>query len=57
MWGRFQASTSAAEVARLFRTTGPLANRRQRCKAAPTQTLGLVRRDRDAEERRLMALR
>ena len=37
--GRFQASTSPAELARWFKTTGPLPNVQQRYNAAPTQDL------------------
>jgi putative SOS response-associated peptidase YedK len=57
MCERFQASTSAAELARLFKTTGPLPNLRQRYNASPTQDLAVVLRDRDSGERRLEALR
>jgi putative SOS response-associated peptidase YedK len=57
MCGRFQASRSAAEVARWFKTTGPLPNLRARYNAAPTQHLGVVLRDKESGERRLDALR
>ena len=57
MCGRFQASRAPAEVARWFKTAGPLANLRQRYNAAPTQDLGVVLHDRDSGERRLEALR
>jgi len=57
MCGRFQASRSAEEVARWFKTTGPLPNLRQRYNAAPTQDLGVVLRDKESGERRLEALR
>jgi len=57
MCGRFQASTSSAEVARFFKTTGPLPNIQQRFNAAPTQDLNVVAHDRDTGERRLESLR
>jgi putative SOS response-associated peptidase YedK len=57
MCGRFQATTSAAELARVFKTTGPLPNLQQRYNAAPTQSLPTVLRDRESGERRLEALR
>jgi putative SOS response-associated peptidase YedK len=52
MCGRVQTSRSAEEVARWFKTTGPLPNLRQRYNAAPTQHLGVVLRDKDTGERR-----
>src|SRR5260370_36135715 len=57
MCGRFQASSSPAELARWFRTTGPVPNVRQRYNAAPTQDLPVVLRDVESGERRLEALR
>jgi putative SOS response-associated peptidase YedK len=57
MCGRFQASNSPAELARWFKTTGPLPNVRQRYNAAPTQDLPVVLRDPKSGERRLEALR
>src|SRR5260370_14625047 len=57
MCGRFQASSSPAELARWFRTTGPVPNMRQRYNAAPTQDLPVVLRDPESGERRLEALR
>jgi putative SOS response-associated peptidase YedK len=57
MCGRFQATTSAAELARVFKTTGPLPNLQPRYNAAPTQSLPTVLRDRESGERRLEALR
>jgi putative SOS response-associated peptidase YedK len=57
MCGRFQASSSPAELARWFKTTGPIPNMRQRYNAAPTQDLPIVLRDAESGERRLEALR
>jgi putative SOS response-associated peptidase YedK len=57
MCGRFQASRSPAEIARWFKTTGPLPNLQQRYNAAPTQDLPVVLRDIESGERRLDALR
>ncbi len=62
MCGRFQASRAPAEVARWFKTTGPLPNARERYNAAPTQSLLTVLRDPEsgadgAEGRRLDAMR
>jgi putative SOS response-associated peptidase YedK len=57
MCGRFQASRSAAEVARWFKTTGPLPNSRERYNAAPTQSLLTVLGDRESGELRLETLR
>ena len=51
MCGRFQASTSAAEIARWFNTAGPVPNFQQRYNAAPTQNLPVVLRDRESGER------
>jgi len=57
MCGRFQASTAAEEIARWFKTAGPLPNTQPRYNAAPTQSLPIVLRDRDSGERRLETLR
>jgi putative SOS response-associated peptidase YedK len=57
MCGRFQASRSAEEIARWFKTTGPLPNTRERYNAAPTQSLLNVLRDPDTGERQLAVLR
>jgi putative SOS response-associated peptidase YedK len=57
MRGRFQASSSPAELARWFKATGPAPNMRQRYNAAPTQDLPVVLRDPASGERRLEALR
>jgi putative SOS response-associated peptidase YedK len=57
MCGRFQASSSPAELGRWFRTTGPVPNMRQRYNAAPTQDLPVVLRDPESGERRLEGLR
>jgi putative SOS response-associated peptidase YedK len=57
MCGRYQASTSAEEIARWFKTTGPLPNTRPRYNAAPTDSLPIVLRDRESGERRLETLR
>jgi putative SOS response-associated peptidase YedK len=42
MCGRYQASSSPAELARWFKTTGPGPNLQQRYNAAPTQDLPVV---------------
>jgi putative SOS response-associated peptidase YedK len=57
MCGRFQASRSPAEIARWFKTTGPLPNVRRRYIAAPTQDVLVVLRNPESGERRLEALR
>src|SRR5260221_11296995 len=57
MCGRFQASSSPAELARWFNTTGPVPNVQQRYNAAPTQTLPIVLRGPETGKRRLAALR
>jgi putative SOS response-associated peptidase YedK len=57
MCGRFQASSSPAELARWFKTTGPSPNVRQRYNAAPTHDLLVVLRDPESGERRLEPLR
>src|SRR5260221_4726640 len=57
MCGRFQASSSPAELARWFKASGPVPNMRQRYNAAPTQDLPVVLLDADSGERRLEALR
>jgi putative SOS response-associated peptidase YedK len=57
MCGRFQASSSPAELARWFKTIGPLPNVKQRYNAAPAQDLPIVLRDPESGERRLEALR
>src|SRR6185437_14394062 len=57
MCGRFQASRSPAEIARWFKTTGPLPNIRRRYIAAPTQDVLIVLRNPESGERRLEALR
>jgi putative SOS response-associated peptidase YedK len=57
MCGRFQASRSPAEIARWFKTTGPLPNAQPRYNAAPTQSLLTVLRDPESGERRLEVLR
>jgi putative SOS response-associated peptidase YedK len=57
MCRRFQASTSAAALARLFKTNGPLPNVRQRDNAAPTQYLPVVLHDPETGDRRLEAMR
>jgi len=57
MCGRFQASSSPAELARWFKTTGPLPHLQQRYNAAPTQDLPVVLRDPESGERRLEVLR
>jgi hypothetical protein len=57
MCGRFQASSSPAEIARWFKTTGPAPNMRQRYNAAPTQGLPVVLRDAESGARRPEALR
>ena len=57
MCGRFQASRSPGEVARWFKTTGPLPNAQPRYNAAPTQSLMTVLCDPESGERRLETLR
>jgi len=57
MCGRFQASSSPAELARWFNTTGPVPNLQQRYNAAPTQALPIVLRGPETGKRRLAALR
>src|SRR5260221_14792102 len=57
MCGRFQASSSPAELARWFNTTGPVPNVQQRYNAAPTQTLPIVLRGAETGKRGLAALR
>jgi putative SOS response-associated peptidase YedK len=62
MCGRFQASSSPAELARWFGTTGPAPNMRQRYNASPTQDLPVVLRDAESRAdgingRRLESLR
>jgi putative SOS response-associated peptidase YedK len=57
MCGRFQASSSPAELARWFKTIGPLPNVKQRYNATPTQDLPVALRDPESGERRLEALR
>jgi putative SOS response-associated peptidase YedK len=57
MCGRFHASTSPAELARWFKTIGPVPNMQQHYNPAPTQDLPVVLRDRETGERRLEALR
>src|SRR5689334_790323 len=57
MCGRFQATRTPDEVARHFKTVGPLPNPRPRYNAAPTQSLLNVIRDPDTGERRLAPLR
>jgi putative SOS response-associated peptidase YedK len=57
MCERFQATTSPAEIARLFKTTGPLPNARPRYNAAPKQNLPIVLRGPETGKRRLVALR
>ena len=57
MCGRFQSTTSPAELARLFTTTGPLPNTTPRYNAAPTQDLPIVLHGPGTGKRRLVALR
>ncbi len=57
MCGRFQASSSPAELARCFNTTGPVPNLQQRYNAAPGQHLPIVLRGPETGKRRLAALR
>jgi putative SOS response-associated peptidase YedK len=57
MCGRFQATRPAAEVARVFKTTGPLPNTRAPYNAAPTHSLLTVVHDPDIGDRRLETLR
>jgi hypothetical protein len=56
MCGRFQASSSPAELARWFKTTGRVPNLQQRYNAAPGQRPPIVLRDPENGERRLEAL-
>jgi putative SOS response-associated peptidase YedK len=56
MCGRFQASSSPAELARWFKTTGLSPNVQQRYNAAPTQDLPIVLREPESGKRRLEAL-
>jgi putative SOS response-associated peptidase YedK len=57
MCGRYQPSSSAEEIARWFKTTGPLPNTRPRYNAAPTDAHPVVLRDWDSGERRIETLR
>jgi putative SOS response-associated peptidase YedK len=57
MCGRFQSTTSPADLARLFTTTGPLPNTTPRYNAAPTQDLPIVLHGPGTGKRRLVALR
>jgi putative SOS response-associated peptidase YedK len=57
MCGRFQASSSPAELARCFKTTGPLPNVQQRYNAAPGQHLPIVLCGPETGKRRLVTLR
>jgi putative SOS response-associated peptidase YedK len=57
MCGRYQPSSSAEEIARWFKTTGPLPNTRPRYNAAPTDAHPVVLRDWSSGERRLETLR
>ena len=57
MCGRFQATTSPAELARWFKTTGPLPNLQPRYNGAPGQHLPIVLRGPETGRRRLVALR
>jgi putative SOS response-associated peptidase YedK len=57
MCGRFQASSSPAELARWFETTGPVPNLQQRYNAAPGQHLPIVLCGAETGKRRLVALR
>src|SRR5258708_12906454 len=57
MCERFQSTTSPAELARLFTTTGPLPNTTPRYNAAPTQDLPIVLHGPGTGKRRLAALR
>src|SRR5258708_359317 len=57
MCGRFQASSSPAELARWFKTTGPVPNVQQRYNAAPGQHLPIVLRGAETGKRRLVTFR
>src|SRR5258708_39015945 len=57
MCGRFQSTTSPAELARLFTTTGPLPNTPPRYNAAPTQDLPIVLHGPGTGNRPLLPLR
>jgi putative SOS response-associated peptidase YedK len=57
MCGRFQASSSPAELVRWFETTGPVPNLQQRYNASPGQHLPIVLRGAETGKRRLVALR
>src|SRR5260221_2954782 len=57
MCGRFQASSSPAELARWFETTGPVPNLQQCYNAAPGQHLPIVLRGAETGKRRLVTLR
>jgi putative SOS response-associated peptidase YedK len=57
MCGRFQASSAPAELARWFKTTGPLPNVQQRYNAAPSQNLPIVLCGHETGKRRLVILR
>jgi putative SOS response-associated peptidase YedK len=57
MCGRFQASSSQAELARWFNTGGPVPNVQQRYNAAPGQHLPSVLRGPEAGKRCLVSLR
>src|SRR4030088_672170 len=57
MCGRFQASSSPAELARWFKTTGRVPNLQQRYNAAPGQRLPIVLRGSETRKRRLVTLR
>lgn len=48
MCGRYQPSSSAAEIARWFKTIGPLPNTQPRYNAAPTDSHPVVLRDRES---------
>src|SRR5258707_13691344 len=57
MCGRFQSTTSPAELARLFKTIGPLPNTTPRYNAAPTHDRPIVLHGPGTGQRRLVALR
>jgi putative SOS response-associated peptidase YedK len=57
MCGRFQSTTSPAELARLFKTIGPLPNTTPRYNAAPRHDLPIVLHGPGTGQRRLVALR
>ncbi len=57
MCGRFQASSSPAELARWFKTTGRVPNLQQRYNAAPGQRLPIVLHGSETRKRRLVTLR